>query len=293
MQSTFDNLRELIERELAAALPLSRLDRAGKLNESLQTAVFPGGKRIRPLLTLLSARLAGASWHCAIPAACGIEFLHTSSLIFDDLPAMDDAYIRRGRPALHLIYGESCALLAALALFNQAYKLFGSCPRLMEEAVACIGSDGMIGGQAVDTGGTCNSQAAFPFAARNRKTSGLMRLTFTAGAILCNASPEEIESLAHAGECLGEAYQVCDDLLDQQSKCEVTGKTAMQDTRHVRPSHARDFGLTTSMVHVSGLLNTVTETLERSFGTARKTNELLTFIDAIVQDFRFAAVSSA
>src|ERR1044072_581764 len=108
--------RRLIEDALAEVLPLTFHMNVGRLNEALHYAVFPGGKRMRPMLTIIGARAAGSSARRALPAACAIEFLHTSSLILDDLPAMDDATLRRGRSALHIAFGEGIALLAALAL---------------------------------------------------------------------------------------------------------------------------------------------------------------------------------
>src|SRR5262245_27721635 len=139
----------MIEAALEQSLPLSAQLGAERLNEALLAAVFPGGKRWRPVLSLLGTMAAGGDQQSAIPIACAIEFLHTSSLILDDLPAMDDAKLRRGRAALHLLYGEGLALLAALALLNQAYALLARAgtERLIAESARCIGTDGMIGGQ--------------------------------------------------------------------------------------------------------------------------------------------------
>ena len=142
--------RDLIESHLRALLPTSGLRETDRLNAAIRYAVFPGGKRMRPILTLLGAEAAGGQAEAALDAACAVEFLHAGSLIFDDLPAMDNARERRGVPALHLVFGEDIAVLAALALLNQAYAIFGRSPRLIAEAVSCIGINGMIGGQAVD-----------------------------------------------------------------------------------------------------------------------------------------------
>lgn len=245
------------EPALAAALqrwlPLS--DRAGaeSLNEALRYAVFPGGKRLRPMLTLIGTRLVDGDLQQALPAACAIEFLHTSSLILDDLPAMDDADLRRGRPTVHLIYGESMALLASLALFNQAYALLAhaACQsgapalveKLMGEAAYCLGADGMIGGQAVDLELRSGSVGPEALASRNLKTTALMRLTMTAGAIAGGASEAEVTALARFGECLGLAYQVCDDVLDELGDSKLTGKPAWQDARHRRPTFVAELGL--------------------------------------------------
>src|SRR5688572_14852579 len=149
-----------IEEALAGWLPLSTAAGTERFNEALRYAVFPGGKRLRPLLTLLGAGLGGASDAQALPLACAVEFIHTSSLVLDDLPSMDDADVRRGRPALHLVYGEGLAILTAVALLNQAYALFAAAapdaapaarlPALIREAAGCIGHAGMTAGQAAE-----------------------------------------------------------------------------------------------------------------------------------------------
>ncbi len=191
--------RDLIECRLRELLPESGLPGSDRLNDAIGYAVFPGGKRMRPILTLLGAESVGGDFDAALDAGCAVEFLHASSLIFDDLPAMDNARERRGLPALHLVFGEDVAVLAALALFNQAYAIFGRSPRLIAEATSCIGVSGMIGGQAVEG---------------MEKTTSLLRLALTAGAIACGASSADVRALARCGECLGEAYQLYDDLLD-------------------------------------------------------------------------------
>ncbi|MDQ6699182.1 MAG: polyprenyl synthetase family protein [Acidobacteriota bacterium] len=206
--------RDLIEQRLHALLPISSIRGAHRLNSAIHYAIFPGGRRMRPMLTLLGAKAAGArletDLETAIEVACAVEFLHASSLILDDLPAMDNARERRGRPALHLVFGEDVGMLAALALLNQAYGIFGRSPRLIAEAVSCIGVNGTIGGQAVDLAhrGANNSGQGI------EKTTALLRFALTAGAIAYGAGSADVRALARCGECLGEAYQIYDDLLD-------------------------------------------------------------------------------
>ncbi len=238
-----------LETALHHWLPLSEKAGAEPLNEALRYALFPGGKRLRPMLTLIGTKLIAGDMQRALPAACALEFLHTSSLILDDLPAMDDADLRRGRPTVHLACGESMALLAALALFNQAYALLAhtAAPKVVEkllaEAAYCLGSDGMIGGQAVDLAMRGGSVGPEALASRNLKTTALMRLTMTAGAIACGAAEADVTALARFGECLGLAYQVCDDLLDELGDSKLTGKPAWQDTRHRRPTFVTELGV--------------------------------------------------
>jgi geranylgeranyl diphosphate synthase type II len=244
---------EALETALHHWLPLSEKAGAEPLNEALRYALFPGGKRLRPMLTLIAAELVAGDVQKALPAACALEFLHTSSLILDDLPAMDDADLRRGRPTVHLVCGENMALLAALALFNQAYALLAhaACQsgapkiveKLMAEAAHCLGADGMIGGQAVDLEMRSGSVGLQALASRNLKTTALMRLTMTAGAIACGAAEAEVAALARFGECLGLAYQVCDDLLDELGDSALMGKPAWQDARHLRPTFVAELGI--------------------------------------------------
>jgi len=244
---------QALEAALGTWLPLGNQAGAERLNEALRYAVFPGGKRLRPMLTIIGTKLVGGDEQKALPAACAVEFLHSSSLILDDLPAMDDADLRRGRPAVHLVCGEGIATLAALALFNQSYALLARAARqsgapalaekLLAEAAQCIGADGMIGGQAVDLALRAAGAGPEVLASRNLKTTALMRLTMTAGAIGCGAHDADVSALARFGEFLGLTYQVCDDLLDQLGECDVTGKPARQDARHLRTTFVDELGV--------------------------------------------------
>lgn len=230
-----------VEEALRRRLPFSSLPHAGRLNEALVYSVFPGGKRFRPALALLASQLAGASREQGLAIACAVEFLHSSSLVLDDLPSMDDAALRRKRPALHLVYGEGVALLASVALLNQSYALLAeaargtdACGTLVREAARAIGSDGMAGGQAVDLltrSGEADKDALF---CRELKTVALMRLMMTAGALACGARAADTRALSDFGECLGRAYQLCDDVSDETRPPELTGKPARQDARHMR-----------------------------------------------------------
>jgi len=244
--------RALIEAGLRSRLPSSPVSGAARLNEAVRYALFPGGQRWRPVFTLLGVALIRHSDSRvdddSLSVACAIEFLHTSSLIFDDLPAMDDADLRRGKPALHLVFSEAQAILVALALLNQSYALLGAvrpseaAQKLVHEATLSIGCSGMIGGQAADLH-ECEDRRSSSFVGgRNLKTTALTRLMMTAGAIAAGAPDEDVLALARFGECLGLAYQVYDDLLDC---CEEgpASKTARQDVRLSRPSAVFDLGV--------------------------------------------------
>jgi geranylgeranyl diphosphate synthase type II len=281
MQTHF---QESIEAALEQHLPQRRRAGAELLDGAIRYAVFPGGKRIRPVLCLLGARVFAPDFEPALAAACASEFIHTSSLLFDDLPCMDDAHTRRGRPVVHAVFGEDVALLAGLALLNQSYSIFGRTPALIAEAAACIGVDGMIGGQALDLAQTRLEEKSQPqiddhLMERNRKTSALMRLALISGALACGVPPCDVEVLGQTGQSLGEAYQIGDDLLDAKRSSHETGKNAGQDRRHNRPCHG-ELVEGVCLGQLDGLIADARAKLTRTYGATRIV-ELMTFVDAM------------
>jgi geranylgeranyl diphosphate synthase type II len=276
LQSFLARERPAIERALRERLPVSSLAGARRLNEALDYAVFPGGKRLRPALALIASDLAGASTAQGLAVACAAEFLHNSSLIFDDLPSMDDADVRRSRRALHLVYGEGLAVLASVALLNRAYALLaeaaGACGRegavesLVAEAARCVGADGMVGGQVVDLETRAGEAEEDALACRDLKTLALMRLMMTAGALACGAAGEDASALADFGECFGRAYQICDDILDETVSRELTGKPARQDARHARPNAVAALGADGARLLAEQLVGRGVSRLRERFG---------------------------
>ena len=264
-----------IESALLTFLPRCRSDSAGVLNDALCYALFPGGKRLRPLLTIRAARIFGLHDERVLRAACAVEFVHASSLIIDDLPCMDDAGLRRKQPTLHLVYGEDVALLSGIALLNQAYALFGQNTELIREATECIGVGGMIGGQVTDL---CACPGAAPLAERDRKTSALMRLALTAGALAIGASRDEVAPLGAAGQRLGQAYQICDDLMDDLH-ADQSGKTAGQDSRHERSSHNARPDPVALYAEIADLVEGARNSLLQAFGPGDGVTGLLGVID--------------
>lgn len=285
MNQAFQDLQRHIEAALLAHLPQCRNPGAKTLDDALHYSVFPGGKRLRPILAIMGARVFTDDPRPAFGAACAVEFIHSSSLIFDDLPCMDDAALRRGLPVVHKVFGEEVAMLAGIALLNQSYAIFGKVPALIHEACFCIGTEGMIGGQALDLTRHSGDQADLTersrhLAERNRKTSAMMRLALTAGALACGVPAEEVAPLGHAGQCLGEAYQIGDDLLDSRRSAAATGKTAGQDKRHHRPSHSLN-DEQASFEQLHALVAEARNTLKTAY--AGRANELLAVIDLIFE----------
>jgi len=227
---SFAELRSLIDSSLHALLDGALLGdgppHGSEVARAVRYAMFSGGKRTRPALTLLAVQACGGDLQKAVPAACAIECLHCASLIFDDMPCMDNAPERRGVASAHVMFGEGMAVLAALALLNRAYSLFGQHRALAMEAATCVAE--IIEGQAIDLQGRRERL--------HRKTRGLMRLSLTAGAIACGAMEADIHVLARCGEYVGEAYQMYDDFEDGDATSKsgadelvAESKAALQD----------------------------------------------------------------
>ena len=225
-----------IENALREHLPLAPAKIVTKFNEAVEYALFSGGKRLRPVLTLLGAELVGGKSESIVPAACAVEFVHTSSLIFDDLPCMDNAVKRRGKTSLHTQFGEGLAVLVAIGFLNASYNLVfvnhaGIPERAIEahsEIVKCVGAAGMVGGQSVDLALAKGAPASdfsskdYEFESiRNLKTSALMRLALRVGAILAGANHLDLAHLSRFAKLLGDAYQLSDDLIDLEEDVEI------------------------------------------------------------------------
>jgi geranylgeranyl diphosphate synthase type II len=213
-------------------------DRDGAVERSMAYSLFAPSKRVRPVLTQLSAELCGGTAARALPASAAMELVHTASLILDDLPAMDDAPLRRGRPANHVEFGEPIAILAAFGLLNLAY---GTLARGYEPALAArlavlldeaVGVDGLIGGQAADLLATAR-EIGFELLERihRGKTGALFNASAVAGAMTAGADAESIAALSAFAKNLGLAFQIVDDLLDVEGDPSETGKATRQDAR--------------------------------------------------------------
>jgi geranylgeranyl diphosphate synthase type II len=226
-----------------SALVNAELDRlvtpdGSPVSRAMAYTVTAPSKRVRPVLTLLAAELCGSTAAHAIPGAAAVELVHSSSLILDDLPSMDDAPLRRGRKANHLEFGEAIAILAAFGLLNLAY---GTLARAYDPAIAtrltailsdAIGLDGLIGGQAADLLAT-DQQIRFETLERihRGKTGALFSASATSGAVVAGASADAIQSLAAYAKNLGLAFQIIDDLLDVEGDPRETGKAVREDAK--------------------------------------------------------------
>ena len=244
---------EYIEESLLRALPLPDKDvepERARLQRAMRSAVSNGGKRLRVLLVLEAAHVASTQANqeladdVVVPGACAIEYIHAYSLVHDDLPAMDDADTRRGRPACHKEFGQATAILVGDGLLTQAFEVMTQIPA-EQSAVAmratailakAAGEAGMVGGQMIDIAwsnpGESDGEMPTPQSGAQLlgmhalKTGALIRAACEMGGVLGGGNDATIEKLAHYGRQLGRAYQLRDDLLDIEGDPEVMGKSA-------------------------------------------------------------------
>lgn len=292
-----DSHRDRLEEALSNSLPLSSVVGTDLFNQALEYAVFPGGKRLRVYLTFVASLLGGASDEQALKLSCAVEFIHTSSIILDDLPAMDDADLRRNRSTLHLVFGEGHAILAAVALLNQAYALFassvpGTAPadrlqELIKEVTRRIGGVGMIAGQAAELLSSGRRADDAVLDSCELKTTALMRLMMVAGGIASGSAAADLEALATYGECLGRAYQIYDDLDDATGDRQSTGKSVRQDSRHRRPHTVDVMDSDESRRLAAGFVKRGTDALLR-FGDRYEANLLRSAAGYVVGRFNSA-----
>jgi geranylgeranyl diphosphate synthase, type II len=220
----------LIERALRRTVPAG----GEALRQAMRYSLLGGGKRIRPILTLAACEAVGGTIAQAMPFACAIEMIHSYSLVHDDLPAMDDDAIRRGRPTSHVMYGDGIAILVGDALLTDAFGVMAAAPvRPAARVVAAIaavaraaGAQGMVGGQALDLASE-GQQVPLPAVKRihARKTGALLAVSVHVGALIGGASQATLDRLATFGAQLGLAFQIVDDILDAVEGTEGDGRT--------------------------------------------------------------------
>jgi geranylgeranyl diphosphate synthase type II len=243
-----EDLRALVDAELERLRFPAPPATAG-LEEAMRYSLLGGGKRVRPVLTLATARALGAEPVDFLPVACAVELIHTYSLIHDDLPAMDDDELRRGQPTSHVKFGEDVAILAGDGLFAEAVRLFCEQPgeparvlAALRELSAATGVDGMVGGQYVDVA-VAERDAEDLRTLHTLKTGRL--IAASVGIVLTlNAlpEPETIPFRRFASE-LGVLFQIVDDILDVTGSDERLGKTHGSDERHGKLTYVSLFGL--------------------------------------------------
>jgi geranylgeranyl diphosphate synthase type II len=244
-----EQLRRLVEHELDTLTFRGEPDTA-PLVESMRYSLLAGGKRIRPVLALATARAIGCDEHDFLPFATALELIHTYSLIHDDLPAMDDDDMRRGRPTAHIVYGEDVAILAGDALYAEAFRHVLSHQegdparilRAMAELAAATGVDGMVGGQFIDIAG--EQQTAEDLRRlHGLKTGRLICASVECVLLIAGMTPSTTSAYREFASELGVLFQIVDDILDVTGTDDALGKPHGSDERHGKRTYVSEFGL--------------------------------------------------
>ena len=262
-----------------------------QLHRAMRYSLFAGGKRLRPILVLAAGESLGASTDDLMPAACAIEMIHTYSLIHDDLPAMDDDDLRRGMPTCHKAFGEAVAILAGDALLTQAFRVLASdAPgrdpvrqiRVLREVATAAGSvDALIGGQMrdIESEGKKVDDQTLDYIHRS-KTGALIRASAVTGAIIANASEEQIGTVSAYGERIGLAFQIADDILDVSSTSEQLGKTPGKDQAARKATYPALHGIPASEARARKLVDEAAALIDTLDADTAVLQELARFIIA-------------
>jgi geranylgeranyl diphosphate synthase type II len=233
-----------------------------RLQAAIRHSLLAPGKRLRPLLVLAAAEACGSAYDVALPAACAVEMVHTYSLIHDDLPAMDDDDLRRGRPSCHAAFDEATAILAGDALLARAFEVLATdlpaplAARCCAELARAAGATQMVGGQADDLAA---EQAAGSLdqleGIHRRKTGAMLKVSLRLGALTAHADHEQIDQLTAYGAGLGLAFQIVDDLLDLTGDVADIGKKTGQDTHHGKLTFPSLLGVEESRRRATALID--------------------------------------
>ncbi|MGA2300247.1 MAG: polyprenyl synthetase family protein [Candidatus Acidiferrum sp.] len=259
----FEEDRIAVDAHLDRLMPAETLQ-PPSIHQAMRYSVFAGGKRIRPILCLETARIFDADVLPAFYPGCAIEFIHTYSLIHDDLPALDNDDLRRGKPTCHKKFGEATAILAGDALLTLAFETIAASPAPADRRVAIITEistaagtiHGMVGGQVADleAEGRRVGPETLEYIHRS-KTAALIRASLASGALSAGAPPDDVARLRRFGETIGWAFQVTDDILDVEESSAALGKTAGKDIAQQKATYPAVFGLPRSHEIANELAN--------------------------------------
>jgi geranylgeranyl diphosphate synthase, type II len=247
---------------------------AADVVKAMAYSLFAGGKRLRPILCMAGSEAVGGNERSVLPVACALEFIHTYSLIHDDLPVMDNDDLRRGKPTSHKVFGEAVALLAGDGLLTEAFRLMSdpdltkavdplSLLRVIRLVAAAAGCDGMVGGQLVDIQmeGKQVEPSILEFI-HTHKTGALIAASVASGAILSGGSEREVDAITRYGRHMGLAFQVADDILDVEGDSEKLGKGVGGDARKQKITYPSVLGLAHSREFQRALLEQAVEALK-------------------------------
>jgi len=282
----FDQDLQVVDQALEGLLPRASTPPAS-IHEAMRYSVFAGGKRIRPILCLEAARIFAADVTLVLHPACALEFIHTYSLIHDDLPALDNDDLRRGKPTCHKKFGEAIAILAGDALLTLAFEMIAATPvaadlriKILSEVAASAGTvNGMVGGQVADL--EAEGRGAGPETLEyihRSKTAALIRASVTAGALCAGAPADDVARLRHFGETIGWAFQVTDDILDVEESSAALGKTAGKDIAQRKTTYPSVFGLERSHQIANELSSQAIADLEHYGVRAERLRQIARFL---------------
>jgi geranylgeranyl diphosphate synthase, type II len=261
------------------------------LHRAMRYSLLAGGKRLRPILVLATGEAFQASAEELMPAACAIEMIHTYSLVHDDLPAMDNDDLRRGRPTLHKAFGEAVAILAGDALLTQAFLLLASDSikldperqvKVIREIASAAGTvDALIGGQMADieNEGKPVESSALEYIHRS-KTGAMIKASVVVGGLIAGAGAEQVEKLCAFGERIGLSFQIADDILDVTSTSEQLGKTPGKDQAAHKATYPAVYGMQASHARMRELVDEAVEIISGLRLKAEALEELARFIIA-------------
>ena len=287
LEETLDHGKKIVDAALERLLPGASV-RPASIHQAMRHSVFAGGKRLRPILCMEAGRMIEESLPQGIEElGAALEMLHTYSLIHDDLPALDNDDLRRGRPTCHKVYGEAIAILAGDALQTQAYEVlaFLQCPpdarvRIIEEIARGTGTiNGMIGGQVVDleAEGSMPDLEMVEYIHR-AKTAALITASVVSGGIYGGANGEEVAKLRSFGQSIGLAFQIVDDVLDVTQTSEQLGKTAGKDSEAEKATYPSLFGVDESLGRADALVESALASLNDFGGRAETLTALARFL---------------
>ena len=259
--------RRLVDEALDRVLP-PESDWPKQLHKAMRYAVFGGGKRVRPILARMACRAAGGDADLALEPACALELVHTYSLIHDDLPALDDDTLRRGRATVHVAFDEALAILAGDALLTEAFAVLSRAPagdaHAAQRAEACrlvaeaIGSRGMVGGQVEDMEATAGPADAKRLERIHRaKTGALIAAAVELGALYAGAKEAQRGEFARFGRSLGLLFQIADDILDVTGSAASLGKSPGKDAASGKLTYPGVFGLDAARRELAALADTL------------------------------------
>ena len=287
LAETLEAGRKFTDSALERLLPGSD-ERPSSIHRAMRHSVFAGGKRIRPILCIEAGRaIAGGVPDGIEDVGAALEMLHTYSLIHDDLPALDNDDLRRGRPTCHKVFGEATAILAGDALQTHAYQVLSQlhCSaearvRIIEEIARGTGTiNGMIGGQVVDLEAEHKKPDTETLEYIHRsKTAALIAASVVSGGIYAGASDEQVEYLRRYGQAIGLAFQIVDDILDVTQTSEQLGKTAGKDIASEKATYPALFGIEKSRQKAASLLHSASQALEKIQGRGNVLRALAQFL---------------